>query len=60
MIVATVKKGKPELRKKGKVCTDIWHMFDGWNATNLIFIVQSGQILLPLTDCCHYPLYTII
>lgn len=39
MIVATVKKGKPELRKKGKDCTDIWHMFDAWKATRLIFTV---------------------
>jgi hypothetical protein len=46
MIVATVKKGKPELRKKGKVCTDIWHMFDGWKTTRLLLIVQSGQKLL--------------
>jgi hypothetical protein len=39
MIVATVKKGKPELRKKGKDCTDIWNMFDAWKATRLIFTV---------------------
>ena len=41
MIVATVKKGKPELRKKGKICTDIWHMFDGWRATRLILSSQA-------------------
>jgi hypothetical protein len=41
MIVATVKKGKPELRKKGKVFNDIWHMFDGWKAASLILSSQA-------------------
>jgi len=47
MIVATVKKGKPELRKKGKDCTDIWHVWclEG-NKTDINSLVRPDTAFL--------------
>jgi large subunit ribosomal protein L23e len=54
MIVATVKKGKPELRKKGKVCPATLIFMAGYIQDKLSETMYffSASLLLHFVHCC--------